>query len=84
MWTIVSIRPNPASHTISITYADGETILADFRSLMDKSEIMAALRDSAMFGSARIGARGRSIVWEGKVDFCADGLRLKFGRHHTG
>lgn len=84
MWTIVSIRPNPLNYTISITYADGETLLADFRSLLDKSEIMSALRDSAMFNTVRIGARGRSIVWEGKVDFCADGLRLKYGRHHVG
>lgn len=84
MWTIVSLRANAVNYTVSITYADGETIVADFRSLLDKSEIMTALRDSAMFGSVRIGARGRSIVWEGKVDFCADGLRLKFGRHHVG
>lgn len=80
MWTIVSIRPNPANYTISITYSDGEVVLADFRSLLNKSDVMSALRDSSMFGAARIGARGRSIVWDGKFDFCADGLRLKFGR----
>lgn len=83
MWTIVSIRPNAANFTMGITYDDGEVILADFRPLMNKSEVMTALRDSVMFGTARIGARGRSIVWEGKAEFCADALRLKFG-HQTG
>lgn len=80
MWTIATIRPIAANYTMSITYADGETILADFRPLLNKSSVMTALRDSVMFGTARIGARGRSIVWDGKAEFCADALRLKFGR----
>jgi hypothetical protein len=80
MWTITSIRPDPANYTVEITYADGETIVADFRPLLAKGGVMAALRDPAVFGSARIGARGRSVVWGDEVDFCADALRLKFGR----
>jgi hypothetical protein len=80
MWTMTSIRSDPVDYTVEITYADGETIVADFRPLLDKGGIMAALREPAMFGSARIGTRGRSIVWNDKVDFCADALRLKFGR----
>lgn len=80
MWTITSIRPDPVSYTVEVTYADGETIVADFRPLLDKGGVMAVLRDPAVFASARIGARGRSVVWNDKVDFCADALRLKFGR----
>jgi hypothetical protein len=80
MWTITSIRPNPANFTVEVTYADGETIVADFRPLLGKRGVMAALHDPVVFGSARIGARGRSVVWNDKIDFCADALRLKFGR----
>ncbi len=80
MWTITSIRSEPANYTVEITYADGETIVADFSFLLETGGVMAALRDPAVFGSVRIGARGRSLVWNDKVDFCADALRLKFGR----
>ena len=80
MWTITFIRPDPASYTVEITYADGETIVADFRPLLDKGGVMSTLSDPAVFGAVQIGARGRSIVWNDKVDFCADALRLKFGR----
>lgn len=80
MWIITSIRPSPANYTLEITYADGETLVADFSHLLEKGGVMAALRDPSVFGSARIGARGRSVVWNDKIDFCADALRLKFGR----
>ncbi|MFA7240238.1 MAG: DUF2442 domain-containing protein [Sulfuricellaceae bacterium] len=79
MWTITSILPDPANYTLAIAYADGETLVADFLPLLDKGGVMAALRDPTVFGSARIGSRGRSVVWNDKVDFCADALRLKFG-----
>ena len=80
MWTIASVRPDPANYTVEITYADGETIVADFRPLLDRGDVMIALRDPAVFAAVRIGAWGRSIIWNDKIDFCADALRLKFGR----
>ena len=78
MFYIKTIKPNSENYSISITYDDNVTIIADFRHLMEKG-IMTRLKDPAVFDQVQIGSKGRSIIWpEQDIDFCADGLRLKF------
>ena len=79
MYTITRIQPEPEKLVLKITYADGVVILADFKSLVKKGGVMNRLADAAVFARARIGPRGRSVMWDDDIDFCADGLRLKWG-----
>jgi hypothetical protein len=41
--------------------------------------VMKLLESPAVFRQVQIGNKGRSIIWdEYDIDFCADGLRLKY------
>jgi hypothetical protein len=54
------------------------TIIADFRSLLEKG-VMMLLKNSTLFNQVKIGNKGRSIIWQAQnIDFCADSLRLKY------
>lgn len=78
MFYIKTIQPNSENYSISITYDDNVTIIANFRHLMDKG-VMTQLKDPAVFAQVQVGNHGRSIIWPIQdIDFCADGLRLKF------
>ncbi|OQW75475.1 MAG: hypothetical protein BVN35_07360 [Proteobacteria bacterium ST_bin11] len=78
MFYIKTIEPNSESYSISITYDDNVTIIADFGRLMEQG-VMTQLKDPTMFAQVQVGSHGRSIVWPvHDIDFCADGLRLKF------
>jgi hypothetical protein len=64
---IKTIKPDANNYSIKITYSDNVVINADFKDLLEKG-VMTLLKN-----------KGRSIVWqEQDIDFCADGLRLKF------
>jgi hypothetical protein len=79
MYIIKHIQPEPEKLILKITYSDGVVVLADFKSLLQKGGVMSRLADAAVFARARIGPRGRSVAWDDDIDFCADGLRLKWG-----
>ena len=75
---IKTIKPDANNYSIKITYSDNVVINADFKDLLAKG-VMTLLKNPAVFGQVQIGNKGRSIVWqEQDIDFCADGLRLKF------
>ena len=75
---IKTIKPDANNYCIKITYSDNVVITADFKVLLEKG-VMTLLKNPAVFGQVQIGNKGRSIVWqEQDIDFCADGLRLKF------
>lgn len=78
MFYIKTIEPDSANYSISITYDDNVTVIANFGHLLEKG-VMTQLKDPAVFNQVQIGSKGRSIIWpEQDIDFCADGLRLKF------
>ena len=78
MFYIKSIKPNSEDYSISITYDDNVTIIADFGHLMEQG-VMTQLKDPSVFNQVQVGSHGRSIIWPIQdIDFCADGLRLKF------
>ncbi len=70
---ITTAAPDPASHTVALTWANGETTVSSFRHLAGKG-IFAAFSDPAFFAQARVGEGGRSLEWPGELDFCADAL----------
>lgn len=78
MFYIKTIEPDSAHYRIRITYEDNVTINADFGHLLTEG-VMSQLQDPVTFNQVQIGKKGRSIIWpEQDIDFCADGLRLKF------
>ena len=70
---IVAAAPDPASHTVALTWANGETTVSSFRHLVGKG-VFAAFSDPAFFVQARVSGGGRSLEWPGELDFCADAL----------
>ncbi len=70
---IVAAEADPATCTVRLSWANGETTVASFRHLADRG-IFAPLADAVFFAQVRIGERGRSLEWPGERDFCADAL----------
>jgi hypothetical protein len=70
---IIGARPDPASHTVTLTWANGETTVSDFRRLVGKG-VFTAFSDPEFFSQLRVGEGGRSLEWPGELDFCADAL----------
>lgn len=66
-----------ADYKIRLVYQDGETVLVDFATVIQEGGIFSALADPEIFRQVKVGERGRSIVWPGDLDFCADALRLQ-------
>jgi hypothetical protein len=70
---IVAAVPDPNTHTVAITWANGETTVNSFSRLIGKG-VFAALQDSVFFAKVQIGERGRSLEWPNEIDLCADAL----------
>ena len=70
---IVAAMPDPKTHTVALTWANGETTVNSFAHLVGKG-VFVALADPGFFAQAHIGDRGRSLAWPGEIDFCADAL----------
>ena len=64
---------DPKTHTVTVTWANGEKTANSFRHLIGKG-VFAALTDPAVFAQVHVGERGRSLEWPGEIDFCADAL----------
>jgi Protein of unknown function (DUF2442) len=70
---IVKAVPDPATYSVKVTWANGETTVNRFDHLVDKG-VFAALTYPSIFARVRIGERGRGLEWPGEIDFCADAL----------
>ena len=64
---------DPASYTVSLTWAHGETTVNSFRLLIGKG-VFTAFTDPVFFTQVRIGQHGRSLEWPDEINFCADDL----------
>jgi Protein of unknown function (DUF2442) len=70
---IVAAAPDPSTHTIALTWANGEMTVSSFRHLVGIG-VFAAFADPAFFAQVHVGDRGRSLEWPDEIDFCADAL----------
>ena len=73
---ITAAAPDPATHTVALTWANGATTVSSFHHLVGKG-VFTAFADPAFFAQARVGEGGRSLEWPGELDFCADALWFK-------
>lgn len=60
---------------LRIVFDDGQVRRVGFREIIERGGVFERLRDAEFFAQARIGDQGRSVVWPGEIDFCADALR---------
>jgi len=70
---IAAASADPATHEVTLVWANGETTVNRFGHLVGKG-VFTALADNAVFARVGIGERGRSLEWPGDIDFCADAL----------
>lgn len=70
---IIGAVADPRTHSVTVTWANGERTVNRFGHLIGKG-VMAALADPVVFAQVRVGERGRSLEWPGELDFCADAL----------
>ena len=70
---IVAALPDPAAFRVALTWANGEQTTSDFSQLASRG-IMKRLADPACFSHVRVGELGRSLEWNGGLDFCADAI----------
>jgi hypothetical protein len=73
----VDVLPN---FRLRLTYTDGYSGELDFWPYIEWGEAVAPLKNPALFSTAHVGSRGRSLEWIGpdgiEIDFCADALRM--------
>ena len=70
---ITAAAPDPPTHTVALTWANGATTVSRFSHLVGKG-VFAPFAEPAFFAQARVGEGGRSLEWPGELDFCADAL----------
>ena len=59
---------------VRLQFADGVSCVADFAALAARGGVFAPLSDPAFFAQAVVSEDGRSLVWPGELEFCADAL----------
>jgi len=70
---IVDAVPDPATGSVTLTWANGAITVSSFHHLAGQG-VFTAFTDPAFFAKAQVGPRGRSLEWPGGIDFCADAL----------
>ena len=61
-------------HVLRLQYADGQTVEVDFKPIINRGGVFAALNQDDLFNAVAVSDDGRSIYWPGELDFCADAL----------
>jgi hypothetical protein len=64
------------NYRVWLRFDDGVEGEVDFRRHVGKG-VFAPWTDSAFFRRAAIGEQGRTLIWPGELDFCADALWLR-------
>ena len=61
---------------LAVTFGDGSTFHVDLGPTINAYPSLSALRDTALFSSARVDARGGYVVWiDDDLELAADNLR---------
>lgn len=81
--TIVAVRPLP-DFEIELRYSDGTVYIIDFKPIIKGGGVMSALADSSVFNAVKVAHDGIAIEFPGKIDFCADSLRIDGELQKTG
>lgn len=72
---ITRIHPND-DFTIEIEFDGGFKGVVDFKPLIQRGGVFGHLGSPRFFHRAKIGERGRTLVWPNELEFCADALYM--------
>lgn len=64
----------PQPGVLEIRWTTGETLVAHIGDWIERFELLAPLRDAAIFSQVRVGWYGHSVEWPGDIDLGADQL----------
>lgn len=76
---ITNIKVN-GNLTFEATFADGEVVLFDVKTLFDKYPVFKQLKDENLFNKLQIDGVGYGVSWNDELDLSSDGVYLK-GKH---
>jgi len=62
------------------TFADGEVVSFDVKTMFDKYPVFHALEDLELFNSVKIDGVGYGISWNDNLDLSSDGIYVR-GKH---
>ena len=65
--------------SLNLRYADGQRFAVDLSAIVARHPTLARLRDPKVFGTAKVGEHGASVIWaEGDdLELAADNLRAR-------
>ena len=76
---ITKIEPKE-NLTLIATFADGEIVLFDVRTIMDKYPVFRALENTELFNSVFIDGIGYAVAWNDELDLSSDSIYTR-GKH---
>lgn len=66
--------------TLLATFADGEIVSFDVKSMFEKHPVFRRLENQELFSKVKIDGVGYGISWDDEIDLSSDGIYLR-GRH---
>ena len=76
---ITRIEPKDDLYILA-TFADGEVVSFDVKSMFEKYPIFRLLEDQELFHNVKVDGIGYGISWNDKIDLSSDGIYLR-GEH---
>lgn len=73
-FTLVSVKTTPSAALLLLRYADGEQFELSLADTIKRHRSLERLKDSKVFGTAKLGEHGASVIWADD-----DGLELAAG-----
>lgn len=80
MFRIITKVETKDDLVIHATFADGEVVSFDIKTLFDKYPVFRDLEDKSLFDSVQIDGIGYGISWNDKIDLSSEGI-YKHGQH---
>lgn len=80
MYKIITNIKTKKNLILEATFADGEVVDFDVKSLFEKYPVFHALEDETLFNSVVIDGVGYGISWNDELDLSSDGIYAR-GKH---
>jgi len=77
-FTLTTVQPLPYG-ALHLEYADGALFEVDIKPIIRRSRVLAPLKDTTIFSTARLGEYGASVVFDNHdmLELAADNLRAR-------
>jgi len=77
-FTLVSVKTTPTA-SLLLRYADGQKFEIGLVDIINRHPSLARLKNAQVFGSAKVGEHGASVIWneDDELELAADNLRAR-------